>query len=619
MPSGIDRVILSFPTRLSLAADVPSASTDHPKSWIQVARTGSFVSNRYGKFSITRDDLKQMVTNFRTVTPKAPTMLPVDYDHLSMDPKKPGDGMAAGWMQDLELRDDGETLWASVEWTPDGASAIKKRAYQFVSPSFVKDYVYKDGRDIGTTLLAAAITNHPFLEGMKALTLSAGLRELAHLNLADEKQPPTPPTAEAVEEKKGGTAMQVGQKVSVKDDEVQKPEQVGVTFDVRQVVGEGADAFVSLLAPDGSIAEWFRADELQPARVMVNATGVISPVSTTLPAMPSAVTTPIPTSMSSLPEVEGKSLMGDMPAVAKPAALPEVAGKQLAATLPEVEGAHLAATLPEVEGANLAATLPEVEGANLAAALPEIEGASLSSHNGVADTWASPKTVPPSQGLLAKRKNQAHPIPKNAQTGMTVSASQEKPMKTFQLNDQNGQVVTLSADQVKALVAQVAEAEGSVMVPATEHAALSQQVITLSNQVEIMATAAATAERENKLMQLRSELSKLSQAGRIDKKQRDWAEKHYGGPEVDLAGFAEWASAVPTEPIVRLNHEHGSALEGPGAAGSGAAAGQEILELAEELKNKDRKLTHRQAVINASRQMAERVDDYQEQFRTTVN
>ena len=64
----------------------------------------------------------------------------------------------------------------------------------------------------------------------------------------------------------GDMTMEVGQRVSVKDDEVQKPEQLGVVFTIAQVVGAGADAFVSLQAPDGSIAEWFRADELQPAR-----------------------------------------------------------------------------------------------------------------------------------------------------------------------------------------------------------------------------------------------------------------------------------------------------------------------------------------------------------------
>ena len=168
MKPNLNRVILSLPSLVSLAATDDTAA---PRSWIQLARTGSFTSSRYGKFAITKDDLSQMLSNFNNITPKAPTELPIDYDHLSMDPKKPGDGIAAGWMKRLELREDGTELWGEIAWTPDAAKRIEAKEYRFVSPSFVKEYTHKDGRKIGTTLLAAAITNHPFLESMHALTL----------------------------------------------------------------------------------------------------------------------------------------------------------------------------------------------------------------------------------------------------------------------------------------------------------------------------------------------------------------------------------------------------------------------------------------------------------------
>src|SRR5688572_14762895 len=103
----LTRVILSWPT----VANLKGAAGIAARSWIQLARTGSFVSNRYGKFSISRADLAQMLHNWRHVTPRAPTELPIDYDHLSMDPKKPGDGAAAGWMKRLELRENGDELW----------------------------------------------------------------------------------------------------------------------------------------------------------------------------------------------------------------------------------------------------------------------------------------------------------------------------------------------------------------------------------------------------------------------------------------------------------------------------------------------------------------------------
>lgn len=175
MPQPTPLIPYVWPSVLTLAT--PKATT----SWIQVAKTGTFFSQRYGTFSITSDDLRQMLHNFTHITPIAPTQLPVDYDHLSMDPKKPGDGKAAGWFVTgrMELREHDTELWAEVAWTPEAAEAITNGEYRFVSPSFVRDYVWKNGTNIGTTLVAAAITNHPFLEGMAAVTLSSHLGDVA--------------------------------------------------------------------------------------------------------------------------------------------------------------------------------------------------------------------------------------------------------------------------------------------------------------------------------------------------------------------------------------------------------------------------------------------------------
>ena len=53
MPSQLDRIILSFPTLL----DADEAGTPGRKSWVQLAKTGTFVSNRYGEFTISKADL----------------------------------------------------------------------------------------------------------------------------------------------------------------------------------------------------------------------------------------------------------------------------------------------------------------------------------------------------------------------------------------------------------------------------------------------------------------------------------------------------------------------------------------------------------------------------------
>jgi len=253
----LNRVILSLPSLVSLAATAADTA-DVPRSWIQLAKTGTFHSSRYGKFSITRDDLAQMLHNFNEVTPQAPTQLPIDFDHLSMDPQKPGDGKAAGWLQRVELRADGDELWGEVEWTPEAADLIQNRAYRFVSPSFVKDHTYKDGRKIGTTLLAAAITNHPFLEGMQALTLYS-FSAMGDLALVE-----TPTTVAP------RNLAELGQRVTFQPDAERTPELTDEerrqTFIVKTAIGAGDDEFVRLTRLDGTEFGWFRVStQLAPA------------------------------------------------------------------------------------------------------------------------------------------------------------------------------------------------------------------------------------------------------------------------------------------------------------------------------------------------------------------
>jgi hypothetical protein len=250
-------------TNPSLLSSVLSLSVDGtPTSWIQLARTGSFVSSRYGQFSITRDDLKQMLHNFEHVTPKAPTQLPIDYDHLSMTPQKPGDGIAAGWLTQLRLRADGDELWGLVSWTAPAAAKIKEGEYKFISPSFVKDHTHKDGSKIGTTLLAAAITNHPFLEGMDALTLySFGV--MGHI--ATRASEDAGETHNMATTTKVLSMAEIGQRVMIAPGKAHTQDEVGGTFEITKVVGVGDDAFVAVRDGAGNTHEWFRVTDLLPA------------------------------------------------------------------------------------------------------------------------------------------------------------------------------------------------------------------------------------------------------------------------------------------------------------------------------------------------------------------
>lgn len=171
--------VVHLRTRSTITLD--AAVADAPaSSWIQVCTTGSFKKGDR-KFAITPAMLSEMVENFSTGRhPVPPTELCIDYEHLSgLESDNPDAGKAAGWVKQLELRADGAEVWARVEWTPPATEKLKAKEYKFISPEFAFNFTTPTMETIGCTLLAAAITNRPFLQGMEPVTLKAGAGDLA--------------------------------------------------------------------------------------------------------------------------------------------------------------------------------------------------------------------------------------------------------------------------------------------------------------------------------------------------------------------------------------------------------------------------------------------------------
>ncbi|XWJ89582.1 phage protease [Phytobacter ursingii] len=93
----------------------------------------------------------------------------IDYEHQTLRSAKNGlPAPASGWFGKLEWR-EGEGLFAvDVEWTDAAAAAIAAGEYRFISPVFLYD---TEGRV--TTLINAALTNTPALDGMDEAMLAA--------------------------------------------------------------------------------------------------------------------------------------------------------------------------------------------------------------------------------------------------------------------------------------------------------------------------------------------------------------------------------------------------------------------------------------------------------------
>ena len=98
------------------------------------------------------------------------TRLLVDYEHQTLYARTNGrPNPAAGWIEALEWQ-EGKGLYARVQWTAAAKAAIAAGEYRYISPMFEYDV---SGAIL--SLLPAALTNTPALDGMDAVTLAAAL------------------------------------------------------------------------------------------------------------------------------------------------------------------------------------------------------------------------------------------------------------------------------------------------------------------------------------------------------------------------------------------------------------------------------------------------------------
>lgn len=80
--------------------------------------------------------------------------IPIDVDHKS---EYGFSTEASGWIKSIFSRDS--QLWASVEWTDDGAKLVSQKKYRYISPAF-----YTNEFNEVQFLSSVALTNHPNLK-----------------------------------------------------------------------------------------------------------------------------------------------------------------------------------------------------------------------------------------------------------------------------------------------------------------------------------------------------------------------------------------------------------------------------------------------------------------------
>jgi hypothetical protein len=128
---------------------------------VQVLRVGSFKHPKYGEFEITRPLLAEMKANFENKVRGIDVAF--DYFHES-------DKEASAWVNSLELREDGDELWASVNWTPKAEKKLAERELRYFSPDFAFQWTDPEsGTSFNNVLFGGGLTNRPFVKEMKAI------------------------------------------------------------------------------------------------------------------------------------------------------------------------------------------------------------------------------------------------------------------------------------------------------------------------------------------------------------------------------------------------------------------------------------------------------------------
>lgn len=134
---------------------------------VQILRVGVFNHPDYGKFEITPYSLAEMVTNFKNKI----RGIDMSFDYYHESGKD-----ASGWVNGLELRENGTELWAvDVDWTPTAEKKLAEKELRYFSPDFA--FHWKDpesGKVYNNVLFGGGLTNRPFVKEMRAITADEG-------------------------------------------------------------------------------------------------------------------------------------------------------------------------------------------------------------------------------------------------------------------------------------------------------------------------------------------------------------------------------------------------------------------------------------------------------------
>ena len=175
--------------------------------WVELIRKGKFKHSKAGKIDITEKVLKRLKENFDGNARRVD--IAVDYFHESY-------AEAAGWVKQIELRDDNNSLWINVEWTEKAKEKLLSKEIRYISADFSLNYEDSEtGAKFGATLFGAGLTNRPHVKDMQPISLDEDLEEIKTppINFKDNKMVDFNEILESVGALSEDEKLQLGEKI----------------------------------------------------------------------------------------------------------------------------------------------------------------------------------------------------------------------------------------------------------------------------------------------------------------------------------------------------------------------------------------------------------------------
>lgn len=146
-------------------------------SWVHALPIGEFVHPIFGKMKFDTLKIKGFADSVKV------KIRGIDPSINKMHGVSGGDGPAAGWVKDAEVRPDG--LWVFIEWVKDAAQEIKDKKWRYFSAEFQDKWTDATGKVHENVFFGGALTNRPYMKNLLPVNLSesavAGALELSEI------------------------------------------------------------------------------------------------------------------------------------------------------------------------------------------------------------------------------------------------------------------------------------------------------------------------------------------------------------------------------------------------------------------------------------------------------